>query len=332
MRIAVIGGGSWGTALAHLLAGKGLAVTMLVRSAELAEEISTRHTNERYVPGLTLSSSLKAVTDAERALAGAGICLLATPCRYLRGALRAIAGYVPRTAVPICASKGIEMDTLCRMSQVVADELPAQSARYAILSGPSFAAEVVAGKPTAVVMGCSPEAPAEQLREVFSTELFRTYSSTDVTGVEIGGAVKNVIAVAAGICDGLGLGHNARAGLITRGLAEISRLGVAMGARPGTFMGLSGLGDLALTCTGDLSRNRQVGMRLAAGERLDDILSGMSMVAEGVTTTRAVRSLALELDVDMPIAGSMHRILYEGARPGEVVRELMTRTLKEEEA
>lgn len=332
MRIAVIGGGSWGTALAHLLAGKGFAVSLLVRSPDLAEEISVRHSNERYLPGLALHPSLAADTDSEQALAGAEICLLATPCRFLRETLRTVARHVPRNAVPVCASKGIEADTGSRMSEVVAAELPVQAARYAVLSGPSFAAELVAGKPTAVVMGCFPGAPAESLREIFSTALFRVYSSSDVIGVEIGGAVKNVIAVAAGICDGLGLGHNARAGLITRGLAEISRLGAAMGARPGTFMGLSGLGDLALTCTGDLSRNRQVGMRLAAGERLTGILAGMHMVAEGVTTTRAVRALARKLRVDMPIADSMYRILYANVLPGEAVQELMTRALKEEEA
>ena len=213
---------------------------------------------------------------------------------------------------------------------MVMEELSALSPRYAVLSGPSFAAEVMDAQPTAVVLGCENDALGARLREIFSTPFFRCYSSSDVTGVEMGGALKNVMAIAAGIGDGLGFGSNARAALITRGLAELSRLGTAMGARPLTFMGLSGLGDLVLTCTGRLSRNRQVGIRLGKGEKLDDIVASLGMVAEGVKTASAARELAKKLNVSAPVTEAMCRVLYENADPAAAVRELMERPLKEE--
>ena len=330
MRISVLGGGSWGTALAHLLADKGLRVTLLVRDEALAAAVNTAHENPPYLPGLALHPDLKASTDPAAALPETDLLLLAVPCQFLRETLNRVAGHLPAHAVPVCASKGIEVGTLKRMSEVVADVLPGQSEHYAILSGPSFAREVLESKPTAVALGCADAALGEKLRALFSTDRFRVYSSTDVAGVELGGAVKNVMAIAAGLCDGLGLGHNARAALITRGLAEMSRLGEALGARPGTFMGLSGMGDLVLTCTGDLSRNRQVGMRLAAGESMDAIAKSMRMVAEGVKTTGAVRTLAGSLGVDLPIAEAMSRVLDAEATPLAMVRELMTRALREE--
>lgn len=330
MRVTVFGGGSWGTALGHLLAEKGLLVTLLVRDAAQAEAVNQRHENPRYLPDLCLAPSLRADTDPARALAGADVCLLAVPCQFLRHALEEVVRHIPDQSVPVCASKGIELGTLKRMSEVAADVVPAWAGRYAILSGPSFAKEVVEGKPTAVVLGCADAVLGERLRDLFSSGRFRVYSSTDVVGVELGGAVKNVMAIAAGLCDGLGLGHNARAALITRGLAEMSRLGLAMGARPVTFMGLSGMGDLVLTCTGDLSRNRQVGMRLAAGESMARIAAGMRMVAEGVKTTEAVRLLGDRLGVDLPIVDAIRRVLAEDAAPAAVVRELMTRALREE--
>lgn len=330
MRMTVFGGGSWGTALAHLMAEKGLEVTMLLRDPAQAEAVNLRHENPRYLPGLPLAPGLRADTNAESALAGAEIFLLAVPCQFLRQALAEVARFIPARAVPVCASKGIEIGSLKRMSEVVADVLPSLSRRYAILSGPSFAREVVGGKPTAVALGCADAACGELLREVFSTGRFRVYSSTDVVGVELGGAIKNVMAIAAGLSDGLDLGHNARAALITRGLAEMSRLGLALGARPVTFMGLSGMGDLVLTCTGDLSRNRQVGMRLAAGESMEQIAAGMHMVAEGVKTTEAVCLLADRLGVDLPIADAIRRVLAQGTAPRTLVHELMARALREE--
>lgn len=330
MRMTVLGGGSWGTALGHLMANKGLDVTLLVRDPALATTIREQHENPRYLPGLALSPALSATSDAEEALCGTEILLLATPCQHMREALAHLAPLIPAGCLPVCASKGIEVNTLQRMSQVVTDVLPALAPYYAILSGPSFAKEVVEGKPTAVVLGCADAPLGERLRSVFSTGSFRVYSSTDVAGVELGGAIKNVMAIAAGLCDGLQLGHNSRAALITRGLAEMSRLGAALGARPSTFMGLSGMGDLVLTCTGDLSRNRQVGLHLAAGESMAEIAAAMHMVAEGVKTTEAARKLGEKLDVELPLTEAVGRIIIEGAMPREVVQTLMNRTLREE--
>ncbi|MDR0339688.1 MAG: NAD(P)-dependent glycerol-3-phosphate dehydrogenase [Desulfovibrio sp.] len=330
MRMTVLGGGSWGTALAHLAAGNGMDVTMLVRDGAQAEAVNNRHENPRYLPGLALNPGLRAVTDEKEALRAADLCLLAVPCQFLREVLREVGPLIPAHAIPVCASKGIEVASLKRMSEVVADELPAQAARYGILSGPSFAREVVQDKPTAVVLGCADAALGEKLRDIFSTPRFRVYSSTDVAGVETGGAVKNVMAIAAGLCDGLGLGDNARAALITRSLAEMSRLGKALGARGATFMGLSGMGDLVLTCAGDLSRNRQVGMRLAAGESLAHITGALGMVAEGVKTTEAVCRLGRLHGIELPIASAVHRVIIEGVPPLAMVGELMSRALRDE--
>ena len=330
MRITVIGGGSWGTALAHVMADKQYEVTLLTRDPAQAEDINLHHSNPRYLPGLALSPRVRAGTDAKDALKDAAICILAVPCQFLRGRLEELVPCFPERAIPVCASKGIETGSLKRMSEVVAESLPALSGRYAIVSGPSFAKEVVEGKPAAVALGCADPALGEFLRGALSGSHFRVYSSTDVVGVELGGAIKNIMAIAAGLCDGLALGYNARAALITRGLAEMSRLGVALGARPSTFMGLSGMGDLVLTCTGDLSRNRQVGMRLASGQSPEDIATGMHMVAEGVKTTEAVRSLGERLDVDMPIVDAVYRVLVKGAGAQSLMRELMSRALREE--
>lgn len=330
MRMTVLGGGSWGTALAHIMAEKGVPTTLLLRDEELVRAIVETRQNPRYLPGCPLSSRLNASADPASALAGTNVLLLATPCQFMRRALESIAPHLPGHVTVVCASKGIEVATLKRMSEVVSDVLPDLVGRYAILSGPSFAREVIEGKPTAVVLGCADAALGKKLRGFFSTERFRVYSSTDVAGVELGGAVKNVMAIAAGLCDGLQLGDNARAALITRGLAEMSRLGAVMGARPSTFMGLSGMGDLVLTCTGGLSRNRQVGLRLAAGESMPAIVADMRMVAEGVKTTEAVCQLGKELRVDLPLSEATSRVLSDGAAPGDVVRELMTRALREE--
>ncbi|MDR2488038.1 MAG: NAD(P)-dependent glycerol-3-phosphate dehydrogenase [Desulfovibrio sp.] len=330
MRMTVIGGGSWGTALGHLIAEKGIEVTLLLRDASQADAVNQRHENPRYLPGLTLDPGLRAETDAKSGLAGADICLLAVPCQFLRRVLNELVPHIPEQSIPVCASKGIESGSLKRMSEVMADILPAWSSRYAVLSGPSFAREVVEGKPAAVALGCADAFLGEELRGVFSTSRFRVYSSTDLVGVELGGAVKNVMAIASGLCDGLGLGDNARAALITRGLAEMSRLGLALGARPVTFMGLSGMGDLVLTCTGALSRNRRVGIRLAAGESMRQIVSSMLMVAEGIKTAEAVLLLGDRFGVELPIVDAICRVLACGAAPKALVHELMTRALREE--
>ena len=331
MRISILGGGSWGTALAHVFAGReGRAVSMLVRSDETAREITGRHTNERYLPGCRIHALVSADTDPGAVIPGADVIVLAVPCQAMRGFLRSVASLIPSHASLICASKGLERGTHALMSRVVAEELPSMAGRYAILSGPSFAREVMHGLPTAVVLGCGDKQLAERLREELSTPMFRVYSNQDVTGVECGGALKNVMALAAGIADGLGFGHNSRAALITRGLAETSRLGEALGGNAGTFMGLSGMGDLVLTATGDLSRNRQVGLRLGGGEALDDILASMRHVAEGVPTTEAAFDLGGKLSIDLPITRAMHSIFHGKVSPESAVRDLMGRALKDE--
>ncbi|MDR0828042.1 MAG: NAD(P)-dependent glycerol-3-phosphate dehydrogenase [Desulfovibrio sp.] len=329
-KIAVIGGGAWGTALADMLAGNGKEVALLVRSQEQADDIALRHVNSRYLPGLGLCEKLRATLDPKQALTGAGIVLLAVPCQHMAEILRRHAPCFEKNAVPVCVSKGIEISTRRRMQQVVEAELPEQAGRYAALSGPSFAREVIEKKPTTVVLACASPDLGDHLLSVFASTAFRVYSSRDVVGVETGGAVKNVIAIAAGVADGLGLGHNARAGLITRGLAEMRRLGVALGAEPSTFMGLSGLGDLVLTCTGDLSRNRQAGLLLGQGVPLDEIRARSHSLAEGLSTTPAVCGLAERLGIEQPIAEALLRVMRGISPPREALRELMSRSLKEE--
>ena len=331
---AVLGGGSWGTALAHLLAHAGRETALLVRDPAQAEYMNLRHENGRYLPGECLHPGVRAVVagseEAASVLASAPLLVLSVPCQALRGALRSLRGGLRPDCVLVNTAKGIEVSELVTVERMVREELPEYLSRYAILSGPSFALEVVRCKPTAVVLGCRDEALGAALRDVFSAPWFRSYSSTDVTGVELGGAVKNIIAIAAGLSDGLGFGLNARAALVTRGLAETSRLGVALGARSATFMGLSGLGDLLLTCSGDLSRNRQVGLRLGRGETLDGIAGSLHMVAEGVKTTDAVYRLARAHAVDMPVTFGMYDVLYRGVPPREAVQTLMSRALREE--
>lgn len=330
MRIAILGGGSWGTALGHVLAGRGHAVTILVRSEGAAREIRVNHTNEKYLPGCAVHPMVHAVTEPANALRDAAAVILAVPCQNMRAFLRGVAAHMPPGAAVVCASKGLERGSHALMSRVVAEELPGHVSRYAILSGPSFAREVMFALPTAVVLGCRDRELAEALRAELSTPMFRVYSSCDVTGVECGGALKNVMALAAGIADGLGFGHNSRAALITRGLAEMSRLGAAMGGEAATFMGLSGMGDLVLTATGDLSRNRQVGLRIGKGETLAEITASMHHVAEGVPTAEAAYDLAGERGIDLPITAAMNAIFLGKSDPETAVRELMGRALKEE--
>lgn len=329
LKVTVAGGGSWGTALAHVLAGNGHDVRLWLRDAAVAEAIRTRRENPRYLPGRALHGGIEPRTDME-ALRHQDVIVLAVPCQQVRAFLREAGPHLGPRCILVNAAKGLETGGCTTVGAVVAEELTTLRPRYAVLSGPSFAAEVLDGQPTAVVLGCAEEALGAELRAYFSTASFRCYSSVDVLGVELGGALKNVMAIAAGVCDGLGFGHNARAALMTRGLAEISRLGVACGARALTFMGLSGLGDLTLTCTGDLSRNRQVGLRLGRGESLDHIVRSLGMVAEGVKTTEAVKALAASLKVAAPISLAMFDILRHGRDPRAAVVDLMTRALKEE--
>ncbi len=333
MEIGVIGAGSWGTALADLLARKGHRVTLWVFEPELAERLGRSRENDLYLPGFTLCEGLAYTSDLARVAAGREMLVLVPPSQVMRPVMTAAAPHIAPGTLLVSAAKGIENDTLLPMSDVLTQVLsPELAAHLAFLSGPSFAREVAAEMPTAVVAAALRVETAQRVQEAFSTETFRVYTNGDVVGVEVGGALKNVIALAAGVSDGLGFGYNTRAALITRGLAEMTRIGVALGANPATFAGLAGMGDLVLTCTGDLSRNRTVGMELGRGRKLEEILSGMKMVAEGVKTTLAAFQLAQKLEVEVPITEQMYRILYEGKDPRRAVSDLMLRELKPERA
>lgn len=331
LRVGVIGAGSWGTALANLLAGKGVDVHLWVREEEVFNQIKKEHVNSTFLPGVELDSRLKPVQTFDEALFERELLLMAVPSHVFREVLTHLRPCLRKGMSFITATKGIENDTLMIMSQVAADILPEEyMADFSSLDGPSFAKEVSKKLPTAVTIACADLGHAERLQRLFNTEFFRVYVSQDVIGVQLGGALKNVIAIAAGAADGLEFGLNARAALITRGLAEITRLGTAMGANPHTFAGLAGMGDLVLTCTGDLSRNRTVGFKIGKGLSLKEITGSMNMVAEGVKTTRSTYELAKKTGVDMPITTQVYQILYEGKNPKAAVKELMGRELKAE--
>jgi glycerol-3-phosphate dehydrogenase (NAD(P)+) len=330
-KIGVIGAGSWGTTLANLLAKKGHSVTLWAYEPELVNEMAETGINSLFLSGIRLSSRLTFTNSLEEAVAGKGLLLFVVPSQVVRGVIGTALAAIPADAVIVSASKGIELGTLMTVSQVYEELLPAALfRRFAVLSGPSFAREVAQEMPTAVVAAAAEEKVARRVQDVFTTSVFRVYTNPDIMGVELGGAIKNVIALAAGISDGLGFGNNTRAALITRGLAEMTRLGRAMGASRETFAGLAGMGDLVLTCTGDLSRNRTVGMKLGQGMSLAAILGEMRMVAEGVKTTESARNLARKLGIDMPITEKVYSILYEDMPARDAVVELMTRDLKAE--
>ena len=330
-RIAVIGAGAWGTALANLLAKKGHPVSLWVFEEELVQKIKKDRMNPLYLPGVSLSEKIMPSSSHQEVGDGCRIFVMVTPSHVTRAVARRLTGSIPDGAIIVGASKGIENQTLMTVSEILPEvftHLP--EGNFAYLSGPSFAKEVSQDLPTAVTVASRSKETATEIQSLFSTPYFRVYTTPDVIGVELGGAVKNVMAIAAGISDGLGFGYDARAALITRGLMEMSRLGAAMGASPMTFMGLAGLGDLVLTCTADLSRNRTVGLRLGQGETLVKILESEKTVAEGVRTTRSVYDLSKKMNVEMPITHQVFRILYEGAKPGDAVRELMERDPREE--
>ena len=330
-RIGVIGAGSWGTTLADLLARKGHEVTLWCYEPELVAEIRATGVNSRYLSEITLSPRLTCTNSLSDAVAAAGLVLFVSPTQVMRSVLGQALPYLPDGIPLVSASKGIELGTLLTMSQLFSQTLPDSRRReIAVLSGPSFAREVARQMPTAVTVAAGDDSVARQVQRAFTTDFFRVYTNCDLVGVELGGAIKNVIAIAAGISDGLGFGHNTRAALITRGLAEMSRLGRALGADPATFAGLAGMGDLVLTCTGDLSRNRTVGIRIGHGETLDAILASMTMVAEGVKTTESAWMLAQKHGVDMPIIEQVYRVLHEGKSARLAVIELMSRNPKAE--
>jgi len=331
MKIGLIGSGSFGTALGSLLADKGYEVLMWTRSTEQADGINKEHKNKKHLSDLILPEKLKASTSLEEVVRGKDLILSAPPSHVLTEIIHQIKDYLPPHAPIVSATKGIENGTLRMVSEIFESELPGRLQKnLSYLSGPSFAREIINRVPTVVSIASKNENTAKAVQEVFSFTYFRTYWTPDVVGVELGGSLKNVIAIAAGVVDGLGQGQNSRAAVITRGLNEITRLGVKKGADPMTFLGPSGIGDLVLTCCGDLSRNRTVGIKLGQGKKLAEILSEMNEVAEGVKTTKSAYDLSQKLGVSMPITEEIYKMLYEDKSPKDVLRDLMGRDLKRE--
>ena len=328
MSLAVLGGGSWGTALAAHLRRAGHPVRLWLRDAATADEINRARRNAAYLPGIDLPADLEATSDLARAVGRADTVFVVIPSEFCRGVYRQLRAHAAPSSVIVSCTKGIEIDSLRRMTEVATEEAPGRA--LAVLSGPSFALEVARQQPTTVVVASAQPGVAEAVQRLVSTRVFRAYSSDDVVGVELAGSLKNVIAIAAGIVDGIGYGSNTVAALVTRGLAEIARLAVVLGARADTLSGLAGLGDLVLTCTGTLSRNRRVGQALGAGRSLAEAMAETRMVAEGVRTTLAACAMAERAGVEMPIAMQMREVLYRGRSPREAVEALMLRTLKRE--
>jgi len=328
--IAVIGAGAWGTTIANLLAGKGRSVKIWAFEKETVENINRDKENKVFLPGIKLSGNIFASDDLDEIVPSSGHIICAIPTKFLRNVLKLISEYrdLPNKASILSAVKGIEKGTLLRPSQIIEKELGTKD--VAVLSGPNLSKEIASGLPAASVIACGNKKTASAFQELLSSEVFRVYTGEDVVGVELGGALKNVIAIAAGICDGLGLGNNAKSALIVRGLAEMARLGTACGAKKETFAGLSGIGDLMTTCQSSLSRNHFVGEQIAKGRRLDDILSSMSGVAEGVETVISAIDLARQHKVELPIAIEVKNVLFEGKEPKQAIISLMTRPLKRE--
>jgi glycerol-3-phosphate dehydrogenase (NAD(P)+) len=329
MKLAIIGGGGWGTALACALAPRFESIALWVYEPELAMRIQETRFNDIFLPGIPLPRNIQVENAIEPAIAGSELVLSAMPSHAVRDVYERMAPSLKPAMRIVSCTKGLEAGTLLRVSEIIRSVI-GDAYRIAVLSGPTFAIEVATEKPTAVVVASEDLEDVQEIQGRISGPTFRVYGSRDPIGVEIGGALKNVIAIGAGISDGLGLGHNAVAALITRGLAELTRLAVALGARPETMPGLAGLGDLVLTCTGDLSRNRQVGLKLAAGMDLSSILSSSPMVAEGVRTTSVALRLAERHGVELPIAAEMNAVLSEGRSPAEAIRRLMGRALTTE--
>jgi glycerol-3-phosphate dehydrogenase (NAD(P)+) len=328
--VGVIGSGAWGTTLALLLAKKGIATTLWEHQPARAAEMQQRRENTVFLPGFHFPDALRVTSDSREAVQEKEILLLVTPSQRMRENMRQLAPYIGKETLLVNTSKGIEISSLKRMTEVIAEEVPDAAARIATLSGPNLSHEVAEEKPTAAVVASGEHDVAVRVRDLLTASHFRVYTTSDVIGVELGGALKNIIAIGAGFNDGMGYGENAKAAFITRGLAEISRLGIAAGANPLTFAGLAGIGDLIATCASPLSRNQQLGRRLAAGEKIDDILKSTHSVAEGVSTTKAALQLATHYNVEMPITKQLSLVLFEGLDPRKAVPELMMRDPKGE--
>jgi glycerol-3-phosphate dehydrogenase (NAD(P)+) len=331
-RIAVIGAGAWGTAISIVLGRKGShQVRLWAHEQDVRDSIAASHVNERFLPGFAIPECVSATGSLEEALHDADIVVSVMPSQHCRSLFQQMRGHLRPGVMIVSATKGIEEATLLRMTEVITDVVGPRNVSVGALSGPSFAKEVARGDPTAIAVASHDPYLAEVVQREFSDPRFRIYTNDDVIGVELGGSLKNTVAIAAGVCDGLGLGHNSIAALITRGLAEITRLVIACGGRHETMSGLAGLGDLVLTCTGGLSRNRNVGVELGRGHKLPQIIAGMhGMVAEGIFTTQAAVGLARAHNVEMPITQQMHAILYDGKAPSDAIHELMTRSAKSE--
>ncbi len=330
-KIAVVGAGSWGTAIADLLACKGFQISLWVFETEVRDQIEQIQENTLFLPGHTLSANISPSNDLADVVADKDLIVIVVPSHLMRAMTNKMSGHISDGSAIVSASKGIEQKTHLTMSGVIRQNLPEVTEDLmTVISGPSFAKEVVQKMPTSVTVACKNSDTAAMVQHAFATDYFRVYTSDDVMGVELGGAVKNVIAIAAGMLDGLGLGLNTRAALITRGMTEVRRLGLHLGANPRTFTGLAGFGDLVLTCTSNLSRNYTLGIQLGRGQNLQEILDDMHMVAEGVKTAKSVYNFSRKLKVEMPICHEIYRILYEDLAPKEAVHRLMTRTLKQE--
>lgn len=325
----VLGAGSWGTTLAILLAKKGVPLRLWCHNPQLAETIKLKRKNPTYLPERDIPSQVKVHSDLEKALEGAGVVIVAVPSQYVDSVMKKAASTLNEKAIIVSASKGIEVSSLRRVSQVI-EAYFSRPRQIFVLSGPNFAAEVAHDLPAAAVVAGHQSADLTRIQSHLRTSSFRVYTNTDPIGCELAGALKNVIAIACGVADGLELGLNARSALITRGLAEITRLGVTLGAEPLTFLGLAGVGDLILTCTGDLSRNRRVGLGIGEGKSPEEVIKGMKMVAEGVQTAIAVKELSRQTGVEMPISKEVYLLLHENKNPRQVVEDLMGRTLKQE--
>ncbi len=330
-KVAVLGAGAWGTALAKVLADKGDPVSMYCRRADLVAQINEDQVNGRYLPSARLPKTLTATQDPEEALKDASMVVFVAPSHATREVAQLVTKKVPRDAPIVSATKGIENDSLTFIDEILAHELPSDSHRhFAFLSGPSFAKELAAGLPTGVVIAAEDDGVRDDVMRRFHASYMRTYASKDIPGVECGGAIKNVIAIAAGAADGLGFGHNTRAMLITRGLSEMVKLSLARGGQAITLAGLAGMGDLVLTCCGELSRNRTVGLELGKGRKLPDILAGLGHVAEGVKTAKSAFYLAQRLGLELPIINETYKVLYEDKPVIDAVRDLMSRDLTSE--
>lgn len=331
IRIGVVGAGSWGTALAKHLAEKGFAIDLWAFEQEVKEQIEQTRENKYFLQGFTLPENIHPFNDLERVVSGKDLILVVVPSHCMREVAQNMKRFVSSQSIVVSASKGIENKTHLTMTDILKEKFDFMDGKnFAVLSGPSFAKEVADQVPTVVAAASSDLKTAERVQKIFSGPTFRVYVNTDTAGVEIGGAVKNVIAIAAGICDGMALGYNARAALITRGLAEMKRLGTKLGADPLTLAGLAGVGDLMLTCTGELSRNYTVGKKIGKGQKIEDIISEMRMVAEGVKTTKSVYNLSRKLGVDLPICNEVYYVLFEDLDVNQTIKRLMNRDLKHE--